>query len=193
MCDAVFESSLEDDMKNHLLTHFAQLPYLKCSLCSKTGTPEQLPDHARAAHASELLQSNTCEVCLEVFAKRSDLYKHLLKAHPAFCGAVVRSYNGTQTKHMEPLQVINVAITKASDSVEPPSVVKSVAKTAKILECSRCQMRFEKEDLFKRHQAKHKFLEGKKKKAVAAKKRKVDDSLSSQNIVQVHDIYICVI
>jgi hypothetical protein len=171
-CDAVFESSSNPDIYSHVHNHLTSSS-LQCSFCSTRYTSHsQVVDHVRSSHAAELLLPETCEVCGRGFTSGLQLFEHIMSTHPAY-HQLVTSKNSVKFSVDESEPSSKNKSTVANPTIPRQPVEPDIGSK---FECGRCQMQFDSKELYKRHQAKHRFLENKK----AAKLTVVKNGSNSQ-------------
>lgn len=167
------------------------MPYLKCPICSEARKDRQslvvhLGEHVKEPGFTQRCFFH-CLVCPSSFTVRSDFIDHMRNTHPEetiagqmcnICGTVcengVALYGHTKAHHEDFLRrLVHEDINKTDEA--PPDAGQAEAAapieagrtateigTAKSLECDRCQTVLSDEEQFKRHVAKHRFLETKR-------------------------------
>lgn len=149
--------------------------------------------------------SQPCASCEELFThvsvKHVDYFESVMKCLPSVVDktstySAVGESGSTTDSAEETVMISESEVRSNTSSVEPSnttsvtspelvsiseSEVRSVTPSKEVLECTRCQMTFDSEDVYKRHRARHRFLELKK----ARKKLHAAGKCSSDPLQQV--------
>lgn len=165
---------------------------LHCPCCpEQLSRRSSVIEHMRSSHPDEILPATTCEVCGQPYPVPEELFTHVSTQHVDYFESVMkclpsaiekmpssntegepRLQNGslpdTSTVTIaEPASVEDPEVLSSSSSTEAPSTAavsntESASVSSEVFECDRCQVKFTSEAMYKRHQAKHRFLASKK-------------------------------
>lgn len=196
------------------------MAFWKCPICNATKKkPQSLAEHLGQHVKEEGFAPRCffrCLFCLTSFAARPDFIEHMRNTHPGetivgqmcnICGTVcengVALYGHTNAEHEDFLKQLLRADTNktpsdakqiehhvASAEAKPIAAREAEVGTQKSLECDRCQMVLSDDEQFKRHVAKHRFLEAKRagaklSEAKPKKKQRREENDIADNNVQI--------
>ena len=182
LCDAVFKDGTELDIQAHLVKHLNTPPF-QCPVCPvRASRRSGVVQHLRSCHPDVILPATTCEVCGQRHTSQEELFTHVSTTHVDYFDSVMKCLpccaddRSTSDADVEPCTPVeSVSDTSTVSATEPACISESEGQSntfsTEVSECVRCQMKFSSEDMYKRHQAKHRFLERKKarRKLTAAK------------------------
>jgi len=180
LCDAVFKGDTGVEMQTHVMEH-RNVPLFHCPVCSLPLSQSAIAEHMRSCHLDKILPATTCEVCSQPSANIEELFTHVSTKHANYFLSIMKCLPSRieSTSDMEDdSETQNGSISNISTVAESASVSESEVQTStsssEVFECARCQTKFTSKAIYKRHQAKHRFLESKK----ASKKHAVAKSSS---------------
>ena len=203
LCDAVFKGGTGTEMLAHVTEH-RNRPLFHCPFCSVPVSRSAFAEHMRSCHVDKILPPTTCEVCGQPTANIEELFTHVSAKHVDYFGSVMKCLPSSDDKKLtsdvdgeSEVQKVTSDVegesnprrepgsNSATASITEPtsaseSEVQNGTSSSEVYECTRCQMKFSSKHIYKRHQAKHRFLASKK-----ASKKHTDAKSSTDPLQQV--------
>jgi len=139
------------------------LPVTTCEVCGQPyPSPEELYTHVSSKHINYF---ESVMKCLPSTVEQKSASDAVVESGSTTDSAeetalISESEVQSNTSSVEPTNTTSFTSPELASTSE--SEIRSITSSTEVLECTRCQMKFDSEDVYKRHQARHRFLESKK-------------------------------